>query len=125
MFRGLNSIIHLEGGRMGILELLLSRGFPAVKKIKIVPHKDRRCDLDGLTRDQFEAGYQAYQTRYVFNCEYIISCIGTSMCTARFFGIYQVMGRCPAIDVSPPRDFPCADIYFPNDEAQNPGYGAT
>jgi hypothetical protein len=87
----------------GIIELLQRRGLQKGSKVKIVRHKDERNDLETLiAKGHFEAGYQAYQARHVFNCDYIVSCIGLPGLKARFFGVYQVRGRRPAQEVPLP-----------------------
>ncbi len=97
----------------GIIELLQCRGLPSDAKTKVVRHKDKRCDLQGLTRSQFETGYQAYQAKPIFNCDYIVSCLGLPRSTARFLGVYRVRGQQPAREVPPPVDFPYSELFFP------------
>ena len=97
----------------GIIELLHRSGLPKNSKVKIVRHKDKRCDLVALRREQFEAGYQAYQAKPVFNCDYIVSCLGLPESLARFMGVYHVRGQRPAEEVSPP-DFPYRNVFFPD-----------
>src|SRR5437870_4097362 len=60
----------------GIIELLQRHSLPKGARVKIVRHQDKRCDLHALTKGQFEAGYQAFQAKPVFNCDFIVSCIG-------------------------------------------------
>lgn len=97
----------------GIIQLLYRRGLPKGGRIKIIRHQDKRCDLHKLKLSDFEAGYQAYQSRPVFNCDHIVSCIGLPKSKARFVGVYQVNGQRPAEDVPPPRDFPYLKLFFP------------
>jgi hypothetical protein len=101
----------------GILELLQRRGLPRNSQVKIVRHQDKRCDLNLLIErgrmDLFEDGYQAFQARDVFNCDYIVSCIGLPKKRARFLGVYKVKGQLPAPEVAPPLDFPFMDLFFP------------
>ena len=88
---------------MGILELLHRRGLQQIARVKIVRHKDQRYDLETLiARSHFEAGYQAYQSRHVFDCDYIVSCIGRPHFQARFFGVYRVVGHRPASEMPLP-----------------------
>jgi len=96
----------------GIYGMLAGYGLPNNASVKVVRHKDRRCDVHQLTRRQFETGYQAYQARDIFNCDYIIACLGLPRLAARFIGVYRVMGKRPARDVPPPKDFPFLDILF-------------
>jgi hypothetical protein len=89
----------------GIIELLQRRGLQKIAKVKIVRHQDKRkqYDLQALiAKGHFEAGYQAYQVRLVFNCDYIVSCIGLPKCKAWFFGVYRVVGQRPAEEVPLP-----------------------
>jgi hypothetical protein len=102
----------------GIVELLQRRGLPRGARIKIVRHKDKRCDLNALSRRDFESGYQAYQARPVFNCDYIVSCIGLPNSTARFIGVYRVNGQRPAREVPPPPDFRYLELFFPRGRAE-------
>lgn len=61
----------------GIIELLQRSGLQQIANVKIVRHRDTRYDIEELiARGHFEQGYQAYQRRRVFNCDYIVSCIG-------------------------------------------------
>lgn len=110
------ALTRQEGGRevTGIIELLQHRGLPKRSKIKIIRHKDKRCGLEALSRRDFESGYQAYQAKPIFNCDYIISCIGCPNYRARFIGVYRVIGQLPAANVPPPPDFPYLDKFFPN-----------
>ena len=87
----------------GIMELLHTRGLQQIAKVKIIRHQDSRYDLDALiARGHFEEGYQAYQSRHVFNCDYIVSCIGLPRLRARFFGVYRVAAHRPAEEVPLP-----------------------
>jgi len=87
----------------GILELLQRRGLQKTSKVKIVRHKDSRYPLEMLIANgHFEEGYQSYQARHVFNCDYIVSCIGLPGLKARFFGVYRVAGHRPAKEVPLP-----------------------
>ena len=77
---------------VGILELLIARGLDVAARVKIVRHQDQRYDLVRLERDGLLELYQRYQGRPVFNCDYIVSCIGLENSHARLFGIYRVAG---------------------------------
>src|SRR5688500_4413323 len=93
----------MQEPRMGILDLLQQRGLPKAAKVKIIRHKDTRYDLDALmARAHFEAACQACQSRHVFNCDYIVSCIGSPGCQARFFGVYRVVSQRNATEVPLP-----------------------
>ena len=99
---GIRSRGHIVAG---IIELLQRRGLPKIGKVKIVRHKDKRYAglVDALVaRGHFEAGYQAYQSRHIFNCDYIVSCIGLPHFQARFFGVYRVADHRPAEEVPLP-----------------------
>jgi hypothetical protein len=96
--------LRADGGQgvAGIIELLQSRGLQKIANVKIVRHKDKRYVglIDALiARGHFEAGYQAYQARHVFDCDYIVSCIGLPHFQARFFGVYRVAGHRRAEEV--------------------------
>jgi hypothetical protein len=52
--------------------------------------------------------------RDVFNCDYVIACLGLPNSRARFIGVYRVDGRRPGVEVPPPKDFPYREILFPS-----------
>lgn len=77
-----------------IQELLYNRGLDRSAAIKLVRHKDRRCDLYNLYRTDRDAflAYQNKQKRNVFQgVEYIISFVGEGGKNARFIGVFQVV----------------------------------
>jgi hypothetical protein len=91
---------------LSIIEFLKLRGLDTKKKIKLVRHKDERCDVDQLYRlGQIEI-YQSYQKNDIFkDCEYIVSFIGFEGSLARLIGVYKVKGRKSTAEVPLPKDF--------------------
>jgi len=80
-----------------ISELLYLRGLDAATRTKLVRHQDRRFDLWELRRLGHLELYQSFQSRPVFDCDYIVSFIGLDNRRARLLGVYRVLGRIPAI----------------------------
>lgn len=78
-----------------IQELLYNRGLDRKASIKLIRHKDRRRDLYSLYRSD-RAGfldYQNSQAKDVFkDCQFIVSFIGEAGLTARFVGVFEVLG---------------------------------
>lgn len=78
-----------------IQELLYNRGLDKTAAVKLVRHKDRRCDLYSIYRNDREKflEYQSTQKNDIFsNCKYIVSFIGEEGLLARFVGIYEIKG---------------------------------
>ena len=78
-----------------IQELLYNRGLDKTAAVKLVRHKDRRCDLYSIYRNDREKflEYQSTQKNDIFsNCKYIVSFIGEDGLLARFVGIYEIRG---------------------------------
>lgn len=100
----------------GLIALLQRRGLPKTARTKIVRHKhgdDRYPVEDLIAKGHFEEGYQAYQGRANFECDYIISCIGLRGSRARFFGVYRVAARRPAQEVPLPRNLKYLEDLYP------------
>jgi hypothetical protein len=81
----------------GLRELLALHGLNLNARIKVVRHQDKRRDLPELEMDteRFEE-WQKYQSRAIFDCDYIVSFIGLKKSRARFYGVYRVGERVPA-----------------------------
>lgn len=62
------------------------------KKGKFVKHASSDLDLRDLWKKGKIELYQSFQSKDVFNCDYIISFIGEPNDKARFIGIYDVIG---------------------------------
>lgn len=58
---------------MDIVELLALRGLDTNAKIKLARHQDKRYDVKELYRDGHLDTYQSYQSRPVFECDYVVS----------------------------------------------------
>lgn len=79
-----------------IQELLYNRGLDRLARIKLVRHKERGLDLYNMYRSDIKAflDYQSTQSKDVFNgVEYIVSFIGENGITARFVGVFQILGK--------------------------------
>lgn len=90
---------------LNIVELLSLRKFDVNCKIKLVRHQDKRYDISKLIRDGLFELYQSYQSRPVFDCDYIVSFLGIEGSKARMIGVYQVKDRKPASAYPLPSDF--------------------
>jgi hypothetical protein len=76
-----------------IQELLYNRGLDRKAKVKLVRHKDARCDLyeKYRTNQEWFFAYQSSQANPVFkDTDYIVSFIGEEGISSRFIGVYQV-----------------------------------
>lgn len=80
--------------KMDFISLLKNEyGLDTSKKGKFIKHAGEDCDLRDLwKKDKIEL-YQSFQSKDVFNCNYIISFIGEPNDKARFIGIYDVLGK--------------------------------
>lgn len=111
---------------LDVVELLRLKGLPTHARIKLIRHQDARYDMGELLRaGQFEI-YQRFQSRPVFECDYIVSFIGHSRSQARLVGVYRVIRKHPPATKSLPPDFiyPDMDVaksYF-YDLEKEPGY---
>ncbi len=79
-----------------IQELLFNRRLDTNSKIKLVRHKDSRCDLYNLYRTDIAEflAYQNTQSKDVFNgVDYIVSFIGEEGLFSRFVGVYKLTDR--------------------------------
>lgn len=84
-----------------IQELLLNRGLPQDAKVKLVRHIDPRFDLHTLytTRREIFLRYQSMQANDVFKgCDYIVSFVGEENSTARFVGVFRIVGKTVGIE---------------------------
>lgn len=78
---------------IAIQELLYNRGLDKKAKVKLVRHKDARCDLyqEYRTNREWFLAYQSSQAKPVFRgVDYIVSFIGEEGTFSRFIGVYQV-----------------------------------
>ena len=78
---------------IGIKELLAARGLDLSRKIKLVRHQDGRFPLYQMMVEGHLDTYQKFQSRLVFNCEFIVSFIGLAHSTSRLLGVYEVGDR--------------------------------
>jgi hypothetical protein len=93
-----------------INELLSQRGLDLSRKTKIVRHQDRRYDVNSLIRaGQFEV-YQGFQSKPVFECDFVIACVGHGPGRARFLGVYRKLGRRAKGTVKLPRGYTYPDM---------------
>lgn len=79
-----------------IQELLLNRGLPVDARVKMVRHIDSNLDLRTMYsshRDLF-LRYQSTQANDIFkDYEYIVSFLGEDNSTARFIGVFRLVGK--------------------------------
>ena len=104
------TIPDLEDVAMNIIELLRLRGLDTNAKIKLVRHQDKRYDVNELYRTGYLDIYQSYQSKPVFNCEYLVSFIGWDGSRARFIGVYRVKDCKPAREVPLPPGFKPSEV---------------
>jgi hypothetical protein len=90
---------------LNIVELLTLRGLDINSKIILVRHQDKRYDVNELLKNGQLEIYQSYQSKPIFECDYIVSFIGIEGTRARFMGVYKVLGRKPSKDVPLPEKF--------------------
>lgn len=79
-----------------IQELLYNRGLDKTAKIKLVRHKDARCDLynNYRTNHDWFLEYQSAQDQPVFHdVKYIVSFIGEESTSSRFIGVYEILDQ--------------------------------
>jgi hypothetical protein len=89
-----------------VSELVLNRGLTKNDKVKIVRHKDKRCNIfDLITENHFEL-YQSFQSANIFDCDYIISCLGLESTQALFYNVYKVKGMIDPLSPVLPESFP-------------------
>jgi hypothetical protein len=80
---------------LSIVELLKLRGLETDARVKLVRHQDKRYDLAELVREGLFEIYQSSQSKPVFECDYIVSFLGTENSKARLMGVYRVAGKSP------------------------------
>lgn len=79
-----------------IQELLLNRGLPSDARIKLVRHTAAKLDLRMMYTNHRELfmRFQSLQTHDVFGkCDYIVSFLGEENSTARFIGVFKLVGK--------------------------------
>jgi hypothetical protein len=77
---------------LGIVDLLVMRGFDPQCKAKLVRHQDHRYDVSSLLRDGWIEVYQAHQGKPIFHdCKCIVTFIGDGGTRAKFLGVYHVL----------------------------------
>lgn len=99
---------------LGILELLRTRGLDTDARVKLVRHQDKRYDVLELERKGLLELYQSYQSRPVFECDYIVSFIGLENSLARLHGVYRVGERLKASERPLAADFEYPGFAPPN-----------
>ena len=83
---------------MNLIELLKLCGFDSTgKNVKIARHQDRRISVHSLFDEGHFDVYQRYQKKSVFDCDYVVSCLGLGEKLAKVIGIYQVMRKTPNV----------------------------
>jgi hypothetical protein len=87
---------------IGLIELLTARGLPKNAKAKMVRHEDPVHSVEDLRRDGQLVFYQGYQTRPIFECDYVIAFLGQPNRRALFDGVFRVHGRSTSDGTIPP-----------------------
>ena len=95
---------------LNIVELLELRGLDASARIKLVRHQDRHFDVEALRREGLFDVYQSFQSKPVFDCDYIVSFTGMEQGRARLVGVYRVTDKMPASEAPLPRNFVRPDL---------------
>jgi hypothetical protein len=95
---------------LNIVELLSLRGLLLSARIKLVRHQDKRFDVHELIRDGYFEVYQSFQSKPVFDCDFIVSFVGMENAKARLIGVYRVVSRVPASQSPISPDFTRRDL---------------
>ncbi|MBI9077430.1 MAG: GIY-YIG nuclease family protein [Desulfatibacillum sp.] len=95
---------------ISLVQLLQQRGLDFSKKIKVVRHQDKRCDINEYYRLGHMETYQRYQSKKVFNCDYIVTFMGLQGSLSLLIGVYRV-GECLlSKGQALPSDYPDQDV---------------
>jgi hypothetical protein len=90
--------------QIGLTDILKVAGFDPSVSTKLVRHKDARCSMEDLCRNNWNGQswldlYQCYQKDPVFHrARQIVSFYGLSGTRAAFYGMYNVVTCLPATD---------------------------
>ena len=99
---------------IGLTELLYARGLDKNATVKLIRHQDKRNDVQKFERGMVEI-YQSYQSKPVFNCDFIVSFVGLENSCALLLGVYRVGDRSPAVEHPVPATFPISNFVQPDD----------
>jgi hypothetical protein len=91
---------------ISLQRLLAERGFDHGAKAKITRHETQELDVRVLLAEGYFEEYQSFQSRPVFEIDYVISCIGHGPGLARFVGVYRKLERLPKGSRRRSRGFP-------------------
>ncbi len=81
------------------------------KRIKMLRHQDHRYDVHDLYKTgRFEA-YQSVQGRDLLNCDYVVSFLGLEKTRSLFIGVWRVLGKRHASEVTRDPAFPFPEWY--------------
>jgi len=97
--------------KLGIIDLLALYGFDPSCKAKLVRHQDSRFDVKKLLKNGWFETYQSYQSKPVFECDYVVVFLGERGTQARFLGVYRVGERKPSQQVPLPPECPYPGLY--------------
>ena len=98
-----------------ITELLALRGLDTKAKVKLVRHQDKRYNIEELCRKGLLEVYQSYQSRPIFDCDFVVSFIGLERSKARLYGVYRVKGKKPASEKPVAESLGASYLVGPND----------
>ena len=81
--------------RLNLVDLMKLCGFsPAGRRVKIARNQDKRISVSALYETGEFDTYKRYQTKpNVFDCDYIVSCLGMPSLLAKMIGVYEVNGK--------------------------------
>jgi len=99
-----------------LLDLLRMNGLPVGVSVKVVRHRDTQpgMDVQALERRDWLEVYQSYQESRIFECDYVVSCVGHVEGQARMFGVYRVVGPgMPTPRGNLPPGFPHPEFDYP------------
>ena len=100
---------------LGILDLLMIRGFEPSCKSKLVRHQDKRFDIPTLIRDGWFDLYQSHQAKdnqakdIFADLNFIVTFTGDGGTRSRLFGVYRVLSGRPRTFGDVPVDSPFSD----------------
>jgi hypothetical protein len=78
---------------LSVVELLKLRGLDSESRVKLVRHQDARYDLYELMVSGHLETYQSYQSKPVFNCDYIVAFFGMARNKARLIRMFKSTDR--------------------------------
>jgi hypothetical protein len=84
---------------MKLSTFFISDRISDLSRVKLVRHQDKDNDVRAVIASGDFDLYQGFQSRDIFDCDYILSFIGDTASTAIFFSAYEVKSKRAASDV--------------------------